>query len=124
MAPAQVFIILGAFFGKMFVVKPTFLNLAFIPSPDRTSRGICAGLAYTDGQEAGESGEKARLSSFFSAFSCIVILPWSLHYEAMTAAQTVILFCRDGGGWEDSLQSLPPTVMLRPDESQSMITRR
>ena len=92
-APAQVFIILGAFFGSMFVVKPTFLNLAFIPSLIGLAGGICAGLAYTMVRKLGESGEKGPvIVFFFSAFSCNVILPWLLlHYEAMTAAQTVIL---------------------------------
>ena len=66
-ASAQVFIILGAFFGSMFVVKPTFLNLAFIPSLIGLAGGICAGLGLYDGEEAGgRAGKKARLSSFFS----------------------------------------------------------
>ena len=65
-APAQVFIILGAFFGSMFVVKPTFLNLAFIPSLIGLAGGICAGLAYTMVRKLGESGEKGPFIVFFS----------------------------------------------------------
>ena len=65
-APAQVFIILGAFFGSMFVVKPTFLNLAFIPSLIGLAGGICAGRPIRWSGSWGRAGKKARLSSFFS----------------------------------------------------------
>lgn len=85
-------IILGAFFGSMFVVKPTFLNLELMPSLIGLTGGICAGMAYTMVRKLGESGEKGPfIVFFFSAFSCVVILPWMIfQYKPMTLAQTII----------------------------------
>ena len=89
----QFLIILGAFFGSLFVVKPTFANLDLLPSLVGLAGGISAGAAYTMVRKLGEEGEKGSfIVFFFSAFSCIVILPWlAFHYQSMTGKQTAIL---------------------------------
>lgn len=89
----QFLIILGAFLGSLFVVKPTFSNLELIPSFIGLAGGICAGAAYTMVRKLGENGEKGPfIVFFFSAFSCIVVLPWILfHYQPMTPGQILIL---------------------------------
>ena len=68
----QFLIILGAFFGSLFVVKPTFANLDLLPSLVGLAGGISAGAAYTMVRKLGEEGEKGSfIVFFFSAFSCI-----------------------------------------------------
>lgn len=44
--PIQLSLIFGAFLGSIFV-KPTFSNLALVPSLLGFFGGICAGAAYT-----------------------------------------------------------------------------
>ena len=42
MTPAQGLAVTGAFIGSLFVIKPTFTNMALVPSPDRTVwRNLC-----------------------------------------------------------------------------------
>ena len=36
----------GAFIGSLFVIKPTFTNMALVPSLIGLCGGICAGIAY------------------------------------------------------------------------------
>lgn len=89
----QAFIVAGAFLGSMFVVKPTFSNMDLIPSLLGLLGGICAGAAYTMVRKLGMMGEKgAYIVFFFSAFSCLVTLPWLIFdYCPMTGSQFVIL---------------------------------
>lgn len=89
----QALIVAGAFAGSMFVVKPSFSNLDLIPSLLGLAGGICAGAAYTMVRRLGIMGEKGSyIVFFFSAFSCLVTLPWIvLDYHPMSGAQLVIL---------------------------------
>ena len=89
----QFMIILGAFFGSMFVVKPTFSNLELLPSFIGLCGGIFAGVAYTMVRKLGEEGEKGSfIVFFFSVFSCVAILPWLMfQYHPMTWKQIFIL---------------------------------
>lgn len=89
----QAFIVAGAFIGSMFVVKPTFINMALIPSIVGLVGGICAGAAYTMVRKLGENGEKGPfIVFFFSGFSCVVTAPWLiLDYHAMTGGQLAVL---------------------------------
>lgn len=89
----QALIVAGAFLGSMFVVKPTFANMDFIPSLIGLLGGICAGAAYTMVRKLGENGEKGPfIVFFFSAFSCLVTLPWLIFdYHPMSGTQIVIL---------------------------------
>lgn len=101
--PIQFSLIFGAFLGSIFVVKPTFSNLALVPSLLGFFGGICAGAAYTMVRKLGEAGEKGPvIVLFFSVFSCVVVLPWLVFgYHPMTWQQAGILLlagCAAAGG--------------------------
>lgn len=89
----QALIVLGAFGGSLFVIKPTVANMDLIPSLIGLLGGIMAGAAYTMVRKLGENGEKGPfIVFFFSAFSCVVTLPWLIFdYHPMTPAQIGIL---------------------------------
>ena len=46
MSLAQALAVAGAFIGSLFVIKPTFTNMALVPSLIGLCGGICAGIAY------------------------------------------------------------------------------
>lgn len=89
----QALIVIGAFVGSLFVIKPTITNMDLIPSLIGLLGGICAGAAYTMVRKLGEMGEKgAFIVFFFSSFSCLSLLPYLLfHYHPMTGVQIVVL---------------------------------
>lgn len=75
--PAQAMIVVGAFIGSLFIIKPTFLNMDLVPSLVGLLGGIGAGAAYTMVRKLGEQGVKGPLIvCFFSGFSCLVTLPF------------------------------------------------
>ena len=78
-----------AFIGSLFIIKPTFSNMALIPSIIGLLGGIGAGAAYTVVRKLGQRGEKGPfIVFFFSAFSCLVTLPYLIfNYHDMTLAQ-------------------------------------
>ena len=89
MSPAQALAVAGAFIGSLFVIKPTFTNMALVPSLIGLCGGLFAGVAYTFVRLLGERGEKGPfIVFFFSGFSCLVSLPYLLlHYHPMSASQ-------------------------------------
>ncbi len=89
----QGLIVFGALVGSLCIIKPSFANAAFFPSLIGLLGGLTAGIAYTMVRRLGQIGEnKAYIVFFFSAFSCLVTLPWLLFaYEPMTWKQLVIL---------------------------------
>lgn len=89
----QALMVAGAFIGSMFVVKPTVANMDLFPSLIGLLGGMGAGIAYTMVRKLGERGEKGPfIVFFFSAFSCIVTLPWLVFdYHSMTFVQIGIL---------------------------------
>lgn len=89
----QALIVTGAFLGSLFVVKPTFANMDLIPSLLGLAGGIFAGAAYTMVRKLGMMGVKGPfIVFFFSAFSCLVTLPWLVFdYHSMSIAQLMIL---------------------------------
>lgn len=89
----QALIVVGAFLGSMFVVKPTVTNMDLIPSLLGLLGGIAAGAAYTMVRKLGEGGEKGPfIVFFFSTFSCLVTSPWLIFdYHPMTVQQIGIL---------------------------------
>lgn len=93
----QALIIIGAFLGSLFIIKPTFSNLSLFASCIGLLGGFGAGFAYTMVRYLGKRNvPKAWIIFIFSAFSCLVALPWLLlHYEPMTWQQ---LFCLIGAG--------------------------
>ncbi len=86
-------IILTAFVGVMFVIKPSFQNAAFIPSLVGFLGGMAAGCAYTFVRRATIHGAKGSyIVFFFSAFSCLASLPFVIFgFSPMTTKQFLML---------------------------------
>jgi drug/metabolite transporter (DMT)-like permease len=91
--PAQALIVLTAFIGSLFIIKPTGANLELIPALAGFFGGVCAGAAYTYVRKLSSCGEKGPIIvAFFSGFSCLVTLPFLIfQFHPMSAAQLVIL---------------------------------
>ena len=89
----QALCVAGAFLGSLLVIKPTFSNMALVPSLIGLLGGLGAGIAYTYVRKATLNGEKGPLIvCFFSAFSCLVTLPFLVFdYHPMTLLQLVTL---------------------------------
>lgn len=68
-----------AFFGAIFVVKPSFDFTQTLPAIAGVVGGLGAGIAYTCVHHLGKKGERtAFIVFFFSAFSTITMLPLAL----------------------------------------------
>ena len=66
-----------AFIGSLFIIKPSFQNIDLIPSAAGLLGGMGAGFAYTMVRLLGKRGESGSyIVFFFSAFSCLVTLPF------------------------------------------------
>lgn len=91
--PAQVVIVVTAFVGSLFIIKPTPGNLDLVPSVLGLIGGLCAGYAYTMVRAMGLRGERsAVIVFFFSTFSCVVTLPYLMFaYVPMSAQQLLML---------------------------------
>lgn len=77
--PKQAFAIAIAFVGALFIIKPTFANQNLLATLAGFVGGMCAGAAYTCVRYMGLKGEDGKLIVFFfSAFSCVVVLPYVL----------------------------------------------
>ena len=89
----QGLIVIGAFLGSLFVIKPSFANADLFPSLIGLLGGLGAGVAYTMVRRLGQIGaNKAYIVFFFSAFSCVVTLPYLiLSYMPMSWKQLLIL---------------------------------
>ena len=85
--------VLGAFVGALFIIKPTLSNLDLIPSLIGLLGGLGAGIAYSFVRLMGQKGERGSYIVFvFSAFSCVVTLPYFLAVHApMTLSQVLWL---------------------------------
>lgn len=88
----QIFIVIFAFVGALFVIKPSF-TMTFLPSLVGVAGGMFAGLAYTFVRKLGSMGVKGPFIVFyFSAFSCLSILPFAiLSYVPMSGKQIIFL---------------------------------
>ena len=88
----QIFSVVGAFVGCLFIIKPSASMDAF-PALIGLIGGMGAGAAYTAVRRLGQRGEKGPfIVFFFSAFSCIVVLPYVLfNYQPMATMQLVYL---------------------------------
>ncbi|MDO4313630.1 MAG: DMT family transporter [Eubacteriales bacterium] len=89
----QAMFVAVAFLGSLLVIKPTFANMDLIPSLVGLLGGLGAGIAYTYVRKATLNGEKGPLIvCFFSAFSCLVTLPFLIFdYHPMSALQLITL---------------------------------
>lgn len=87
--PFQAACVLLAFLGCICIVKPGFTNVSVLPACIGVLGGMSAGIAYTIVRLLGTRGVKGPfIVFFFSAFSCLVTLPWLLfHYTPMSGAQ-------------------------------------
>ncbi len=88
----QIFAVILAFIGAMFVMKPTF-SFEGLPALSGFIGGLGAGIAYTYVRKLSQNNFKGPLIVFyFSAFSCIVTLPWIIfNYAPMSATQWIYL---------------------------------
>ena len=82
-----------AFVGSMLIIKPGFENPAILAAIAGTVGGLGAGMAYTFVRKLGARGEKSnRIVFWFSAFSCLVCLPFIIiDYKHMSALQLLYL---------------------------------
>lgn len=89
----QVLVLIGAFIGVIFVIKPTFANEELLPSLCGLGGGIAAGAAYSMVRALGQRGEKGSfIVLFFSGFSCITMIPLMiLDFKMFTPLQFVFL---------------------------------
>lgn len=93
LTPVQVGVVAVAFAGSLLIVKPTLANLDLFPSLIGLAGGLAAGLAYTMVRKLGLRGEDGTyIVFFFSAFSCLSLVPWLLlHFEPMEPQQLGML---------------------------------
>ncbi|MDD6345719.1 MAG: DMT family transporter [Oscillospiraceae bacterium] len=92
-SPVQALIVTGAFIGSVFIVKPSSEILSSPASLAGLLGGMGAGTAYTFVRILGQKGEnKSFIVLFFSAFSCLVFLPFLIFdYHDMTIKQLIFL---------------------------------
>ena len=88
----QIFGVLAAFAGSIFVIKPG-TDVDVFPALIGVLGACGAGSDYTAVRALGNRGEKGPvIVFFFSAFSCVVTLPYILFkYEPMTFYQVSML---------------------------------
>ena len=89
----QIGFVACAFIGALFIIKPSFTGLEFLPAVIGFMGGMGAGAAYTAVRYMGGKGEKGPfIVFFFSSFSCLVTLPYLIFaFKPMTLMQTVFL---------------------------------
>ena len=89
----QVFSIVIAFIGSLFIIRPGFSLTEMFPALMGLAGAIAAGGAYTTVRYLGLRGEQGPfIVFFFSAFSCVAVLPYILlNFEPMTFYQLGML---------------------------------
>lgn len=89
----QLLSVAAAFGGSVLIIKPGFENPALLASVAGAVGGLGAGVAYTFVRKLGARGENSRRIVFwFSAFSCLVCLPFMIAgYKHMSALQLLYL---------------------------------
>ena len=87
-----------AFSGAVIIARPSFGWAQSFPAIIGVLGGLGAGLAYTFVRYLGRRGErKAMIVFFFSAFSCLAMLPMViLDYEPMSGMQLLWLLLAGG----------------------------
>lgn len=90
---AQIIGVAVAFVGSLFIIKPGFDNPQVLPAVAGLLGGMGAGIAYTFVRRLGQKQENSRrIVFFFSAFSCILCLPFLIfEYERMSSLQLIYL---------------------------------
>ncbi|MBU5590572.1 DMT family transporter [Clostridium sp. MSJ-4] len=87
----QVFALIGAFIGSLFIIKPAF-NIDIIPALIGVSSAIFAGAAYTLVRFLGNKEEYYTIVFYFSLVSIITTLPFVIiKFEPFTFNQFLYL---------------------------------
>lgn len=91
----QSLIVIGAFTGSIFIIKPSPEIFTSPASLIGLLGGMGAGTAYTCVRILGQRGEnKSFIVLFFSAFSCLIFLPFLIFdYHNMSTEQLIFLIC-------------------------------
>ncbi|MBQ8323177.1 MAG: DMT family transporter [Clostridia bacterium] len=92
-SPLDWIFVFVAFGGALFVVKPSLDIVRSAPALLGVLGGLGAGLAYTFVHYLGGRGERtAFIVFFFSAFSCLAVLPFTIaDFQPMTTPQILFL---------------------------------
>ena len=87
--PVQGAAVLAAFGGSLLIIRPTLSNMDLFPSLIGLLGGAGAGAAYTMVRKLGQTGiNRTMIVLFFSAFSCLVTLPFLVFdYQPMSGTQ-------------------------------------
>lgn len=93
MKPVQILAVLLAFGGSLFIIKPSGEGLLSAGALAGVLGGFGAGVAYTYVRVLSKRGERGPfIVFFFSAFSCLVTLPFLIFdYHPMTGQQLIFL---------------------------------
>lgn len=91
----QILGVLTAFLGSVLIIKPTGGSYASFPALIGALGGLGAGVAYTFVRALGKKGENSYvIIFFFSAFSCLVCLPFMImNPTAMSLKSFLFLMC-------------------------------
>lgn len=89
----QIIGVCTAFVGSIFIIKPSFDNPELMPALFGVLGGFGAGTAYTFVRKLGTMKENSnRIVFYFSAFSCLMCVPFMIFdYEPMSAKQLIYL---------------------------------
>lgn len=92
---SQIFALVCAFAGVIFVADPSFDNVNSLHYLVGVFGGFSAGAAYTCLRQLGLWGvDGSFIICFFAGISCILTLPFLiLNYHSMTAIQIFLLVC-------------------------------
>lgn len=89
--PFQIYSILVAFLGTLFIIKPSF-SLDIVPYAAGILSAIFAGGAYTALRALGRREQFYTIVFYFSTFTTIILLPFVIYaYQPMTMQQTIYL---------------------------------
>ncbi len=91
----QILGIIVAFAGSVCIIKPSGSGYAAFPAIIGAIGGMGAGLAYTFVRYLGKKGANSFvIIFFFSAFSCLLCIPFMLsEFEPMSAKSLLCLIC-------------------------------
>ncbi len=91
----QILGVVTAFLGSILIIKPTMSGYTPIPALIGALGGFGAGVAYTFVRLMGQRGENSSVIIFyFSAFSCLVCLPFmAAEHTAMSFQSFLCLVC-------------------------------
>lgn len=94
---AQVLGVLTAFAGSILIIKPSLSGYVSFPAIIGALGGLGAGMAYTFVRRLGKNGENSFvIIFFFSAFSCLVCLPFMIMNPEAMSLKSLLCLCGAG----------------------------